>query len=280
MIKKIVFISKTKSAYSLYRMQFSTKIDGEWQIFDIGKSLSSNVRSATFDNLIVECIRATTNTIAVRDVFIQGANANFGPSVTVGDTITITFVQGIRVLEGIYYAANSAFCNNVKINIYDENDRIIYTDDSPKLVSGTNYNNLYLYKTPGLEVMKVYPINTIGTIETNSSTQISNIYQIEGIETDQNTPEGTDIKYVLSFDGRNTYKTYKDGSWIDVDISDTTNIINQGLSKSEIEAITVTEFDNALTANKTLDILSAMVTQNEYVTPSISKIKVLYLRIV
>ena len=279
MIKKIVFISKTKSSYKLYRMQFSTKIDGEWQIFDIGKSLSYNVRAATFDNLIVECSRATTSNIVVRDVFIQGANANFAGG-SIGDTITITFTQGIRVLEGIYYAANSTFCNNVKINIYDENDRIIYTDDSPKLVSGTSYANLYLYKTPGLEVMKVYPINTIGTIETNSNSQISNIYQIEGIVVDQNTPEDTDIKYVLSFDGRNTYKTYKDGSWIDVDISDTTNIINQGLSKSEIEAITVTEFDNALTANKTLDILSAMVTQNEYVTPSISKIKVLYLRIV
>ena len=278
MIKKIVFTITTTSGFNLYRMQFSTKIDGEWQIFDVGDVVDYSSRHATFTNLSAISVRPAGQSY-IHDALCSATSGKHS-SGSAGDTIIITFTQGIRVLEGIYCAANSTFCNNVKIDIYDENDRMIYTDNSPKLVSGTSYNDLHLYKTPGLEVMKVYPINTIGTIETNNTTQISNIYQIEGIVVDQNTPEGTDIKYVLSFDGRNTYKTYKDGSWIDVDISDTTNIINQGLSKSEIEAITVTEFDNALTTNKTLDILSGMVTQNEYVTPSISKIKVLYLRIV
>lgn len=276
MIKKIVFTITTKSLYNLYKMQFITKIDGEWQIFDVGNALKYNASGATFDNLVVESANSINSTVTIRDAFMHGSNANFAGN----NTITITFTKGIRVLQGIYYAASSTFCSNVKIDIYDENDIIIYADDSPDLKSGSSFNDLYLYKTPELEVMKVYPINTIGTIETNDNTQISNIYQIDSITVDQNTPDGTDIKYVLSFDDRNTHKTYKDGSWIDVDISNTSNIINQGLSKSELEALTATEFDNTLTSTKTLDVLSAMVTQNENVTPSISKIKVLYLRIV
>ena len=283
MIKKIVldFSSYTSSSSTIYKMQFYTKVDGEWVIYDVGNSISANASTAYFDNLSVESTVRASITYQLRSAFdgTGGTSGNFIAG-TGTRTVTITFPNGIRVLSGIYYSWNANFCRNVKIRIYDENDRVIYSDDSPTLTSSSSASTVHFYKTTGLEVMKVYPINTIGTIETNDNTQITSIYQIEGITTEQNTPENTNIRYLLSFDGRNTYKTYKDNSWVDVDISTKSNIMTQGLTKEEIESLTVTEFNEAMTENKTLDIIGGMTTQDEYSSPSISQVKVLYLKIV
>lgn len=285
MIKKIVFSFPTKIIANIYKIKFCTKIDGEWGIYDTGALTGAvqTINATDFENIYVETTKKAVNGNVLEYVFSSSKTADnnysqFSP--TIGE-ITVTFKEPIRSLLGIYYSALSNFTDYVQIRVYDENDTLIYEDLTPELTANTSPSQeLRLYETVGLEVMKVYPTNTVGTIETNDNTQISNIYQIESIVPTQTVPDNTDIRYLLSFDGRNTYKTYKDGSWDDVDITDTSNIMSLGLTKDEIEKLSTKELNLALTENRTLDILIGMVTQDEYNSPSISEVKVLYLRIV
>ena len=276
MIKKIVFNIPTSSGnVNLYRMQFSTKVDGEWAIYDIGKFIGEIDNGVEFENITVEYLNYGGSTIiaGLKGPFLFTGNFQL----TYGDgPLVITFKEGLRVLSGIYYGFYYAVPTNMII--YDENDVVLFEGSgfSKMSMAGANYAT-HFFATKDLEIMRVYPKNTLGTIETNDNTQVKNIYQIESIIPSQVTPENTDIRYLLSFDGRNTYKTYKDGSW---NVVDTSNIMNEGMTKDEIIALTPNDFDTGMTTDRTLDILIGMTTQNEYSTPSISEVKVLYLRIV
>lgn len=289
MIKKIVFSCAAAASYAdpkIFKIKFCTKIDGEWGIYDTGAITGAvqTINATDFENIYVETTKKAVNGNVLEYAFSSSKTASssyctFGPG---SGEITVTFKEPIRSLLGIYYSATSYFTNYVQqIRIYDENDSLIYEDLAPTLTANNSPSQeLRFYETVGLEVMKVYPTNTVGTIETNDNTQISNIYQIESIVPTQAVPDNTDIRYLLSFDGRNTYKTYRDGSWVDVDITDTSNIMSLGLTKDEIEKLSTKELNLALTENRTLDILIGMVTQDEYSSPSISEVKVSYLRIV
>ena len=280
MIKKIEFISTdVTTVWRIFKIHFYTKVNGVWANFNPGAYKSGTVNSAVFENMTVTTAKNFPNANILKNIFngTGDAGTNYSSSLQVGDPMTITFTKGLKVLSGIYYAAHSAWCNAVKFKIYDENNRLIYSDDKPVLKSSTA---LQFYKTTGLELMKVYPVNTVGTIETNDNTQIKEVYQIEGITVSQNTPEGTDVKYLISFDGRKTYKTYKDGIWSNIDINNLSNIIEFGLTKSEIEAIKSQQFNEAISENRTVDVIAGMITNTDYNTPSISEIKVLYLKIV
>lgn len=88
--------------------------------------------------------------------------------------------------------------------------------------------------------------------------------------------KGSEQDFINSLKGKDGI----DGSWVDVDITDTSNIMSLGLTKDEIEKLSTKELNLTLTENRTLDILIGMVTQDEYSSPSISEVKVSYLRIV
>lgn len=280
MIKKIVFSTNPTSGGQTFRIQFTTKVNGEWDIYDIGNYIGTiGTTGVEFDKIIVEYSKSISAGLeSLKNPFLFNGSSFSIPN-GVG-ALTITFKEGLRVLSGInhgFYSTNLP----KKVSIYDENGVLLHEGSELKGigVSSASYATEF-YATPELELMKVYPTNVIGTIETNDNSQVSNIYQIENIVTTQVVPENTDIKYLLSFDGRNTYKTYKNGSWVDVDISIKSNIMNQGMTKDEIEALTKNEFAMVITDNKTMDTLIGMTTGSEYSTPFISEVKVVYLRIV
>lgn len=276
MIKKIVF-ALPNNATTLYRMHFYTKVNGEWAMYDVGKYLGSvSTNSIEFDNIIVKLGYYTGSSLSsLKTPF----TSSYGSGITLSNntsTLTVIFKNGLKVLSGFYYGFYSYA--PTKVSIYDENDLMIYegTNLEKMVYNSATYATLF-YNTKELETMKVYPTNVVGTIESKDTTQITNIYKIESITTTQVQPENTDIRYLLSFDGRNTYKTYRDGLWVTID---TANNMNEGLTKEELESLTSDDFAKGITDNKTLDILVGMTTDNENVSPSISAVKVLYLRIV
>ena len=125
--------------------------------------------------------------------------------------------------------------------------------------------------------MKAYPINKLGTLETNDISHISNAYSIDQILPEYAEPNGTKIRFALSFDNRNTYKVCNHGSWSEIDKE---KIIEQGMTGTELSGLISSNYVLALTESKTVDILVGMITENQKSTPNITKKTTDYLEIV
>ena len=123
---------------------------------------------------------------------------------------------------------------------------------------------------------KIYDLNT-GLIETLDTNNFKNIPvdKFEKIKVLYTNPAGTYINCLISFDQKQTWKTFNGTSWST--ISDTTpnNILLNGMDISKI---------NKLDKNKLIaggftgdiDFRIAMKTNDNTITPSITKIYILY----
>lgn len=259
MIKKIKFTNKYNSTVSIEGLKIYTYKNGDWETIHTGTSTTST--SNRFES---NTIKVTRNVNHPRGymywIFTQDG------SIYANESITIEFKQPLKVLKCI--VATLGNNNAILSTIYDENDNKIY--EINKMMSGNN-------KTPELMKMKVYPTNTVGTIVTNDTSHISDVYSISQVTTDETTEDAiTDIKYAVSFDGRKTYKVYKNSAWSALSLS---NIMTNGMSKTELEALTDSEYDPQLTSDRTFDIVAGMNTNNSEKTPSIKSIIVDYLKI-
>lgn len=290
MIKRVRFKwdYKTKSTVYWARMQFVTKINGEWAIFSPGGALGYDAYNAEFDNLTV-----TSNVAWTLDSNFNLSNpfrwfTNYvdisSNKISNGGYVDIIFKEGLQVLQGFYYYFTKDHPNILEI--YDENDVLIYNNDDLKLEyiqsSDGTYQNVikttnYFYATPELELMKTYPINKLGTLETNDISHVSNAYSIDQILPEYTEPDGTKIRFALSFDGRNTYKVCNHGSWTEIDKD---KIIEDGMTGTELSGLISSNYVLALTESKTVDILVGMITENPNSTPNIIKITTDYLEIV
>ena len=284
MIKKMVMRWTFKSSFNCYwaRMQFVTKVDGKWGIFNVGRLLGSDNYNAEFENLLVKSNAIIGNGITFPFQWFTNY-CNISASNLAGKSIEITFKKGIQVLQGFYYYFGKGGPDT--IDFYDENDVLIWHKEgivferpskSPSDTSIIASSN-YFYATPELELMKTYPINTLGTLETNDISHISNVYSIDQILPEYVEPDGTKIRFALSFDNRNTYKVCNHGSWTEIDKD---KIIEQGMTGTELGGLISSNYVLALTESKTVDILVGMITVNQYSTPNITKITTDYLEIV
>ena len=285
MIKRIRFKWDCKTSNYTYwaRMQFVTKINGEWAIFSPGNVLGYDANNAELENLTVtsngKWEDSTPNNLSVPFRWYTNY-VRFLSGIDNGGYVDITFKEGIQVLQGFYHC----FVTNAPniLEIYDENDVLIYNNNELKLqklpnaASGIQSTN-YFYATPELELMKTYPINKLGTLETNDISHVSNAYSIDQILPEYAEPNGTKIRFALSFDGRNTYKVCNHGSWSEIDKD---KIIEDGMTGTELSGLISSNYVLALTESKTVDILVGMITENPNSTPNIIKITTDYLEIV
>ena len=287
MIKRVRFKWDYAVTGTIYwgRMQFVTKINGEWAIFSPGNVLGTDNKNAEFDSLTVTSSGAWNVNKKLSSPFLWYTDYTSinGSNMSNGGYIDIIFKEGLQVLQGFYYY----FTNNHPniLEIYDENDVLIYNNDelkleylssnatSPSAIKSTNY----FFATPELELMKTYPINKLGTLETNDISHVSNAYSIDQILPEYAEPDGTKIRFALSFDGRNTYKVCNHGSWSEIDKD---KIIEDGMTGTELSGLISSNYVLALTESKTVDILVGMITENPNNTPNIIKITTDYLEIV
>ena len=261
------------------RLQFVTNVGGEWQIYDIGNLISETKYVVEFDNIIAKSAWGWDN---FRNMFLfNGSYSESSNSYPRGATISVTFKNPLSVLKGFYYYFSTSVPSYLKI--YDENDTLIYENDNLELELGETTNTSitlasnYFKEIPELQIIKAYPVGVLGTLETNNISHISNIYSVDQILPYQVEPDGTMIRYALSFDNRATYQSYKNGSWNTINKA---NIINEGMTQTELSGLTTSEYVLALTDKKTIDIFIGMMTTNTTTTPSVSKITTDYLEIV
>lgn len=160
------------------------------------------------------------------------------------------------------------------VEIEDESGTIVYqkTDINP---SKCIYAESYAY----LDVEeKSYIINSPQRVFTTSTSKISSIDLINGIRVKHYEPKNTKIRYALSFGG-SAYRVYNKTTemWDDLTDNSAQTVIDNGMSKTDIEDILSVDFykTNGHTKGQSIDVLVSMITSNSKVTPRIIQFKVL-----
>ena len=136
--------------------------------------------------------------------------------------------------------------------------------------NGTNQSNaVSLVNMDGLVVVTyqvAYPINTDYVITSVNSFNLTGLY-LTGITCVQGLPTNTIIRYLLSFDGKTSWKVFDGTLWKTVLLSD---IRTSGMTLAQIQAITKENF--LLVSSGTVDVAGLLYTTDSSVTPSISSI--------
>jgi hypothetical protein len=180
---------------------------------------------------------------------------------TVGTAITGTLINAtnfrIGTREGVAYPMNGLLD---EIVIYD---RVITVSEV-----AIRWNSGAGTESTGYDITKGWYIRTnTNQINTSSWTSIGNI------QITQTIPANTNIKYLVSVDGRITWKKWNGISWVSVLLA---NIDTEGNTKIEVEAITDGQWALLFVAG-TLDIISSLKTTDATQTPSLSQIFIIYL---
>lgn len=282
MIKRIHFVYPNGcNVYTrLYRLQFvERKEDGDWGIYEVGKSLSNSGYRCTFEYL--SCNHVDSSPYMTPAFLFNGGfgeTYQFGPTNVDSPTYRIEFTNPIAELKGFYYYWDIP---PTEMYVFDENDNIIFEEKNLGLAkcTGDALSSNYFYDTPTLRINKAYKTNIVGTVETNNVSHITNVHSINQIKPNQIEHEKTSIRYLLSFDNRNTYKAYNTdtSNW---EVIDKSEIMTKGMTNTTLEGLTASEYTLVLTDNKTIDVMFGMVTSDANVSPSISKIEINYLEIV
>jgi len=120
-----------------------------------------------------------------------------------------------------------------------------------------------------------YPSSQAYYITTASGSQVdsSSWYAIQSVTTSETTPTGTSIKYLVSFDGRSTWKYWSGSAWT---LSSLTNLQTNGMDKTTLEAITESQWSLGFIAG-TLDFAFDLKTSDSDNTPELNGINVNYL---
>ena len=123
---------------------------------------------------------------------------------------------------------------------------------------------------------KIYDLNT-GLIETLDTNNFKNIPvdKFEKIKVLYTNPDGTYINCLISFDNKTTWKTFNGTSWSTISDTTPSNILLNGMDISKINKL---DKNKLITGGFTgdIDFRIAMKTNDNTVTPSITKIYILY----
>jgi hypothetical protein len=108
------------------------------------------------------------------------------------------------------------------------------------------------------------------TTGTGSRLDTSTWNSMSGVALTQTEPANTQVRYLVSFDGRNTWKRWTGSAWVEETLA---NIHTNGMTKTALEGITQVQWNSAGFVPGTLDFAVGLKTTDANVTPSIDKIQ-------
>ena len=125
-------------------------------------------------------------------------------------------------------------------------------------------------------IKKIYDLNTglIETLDTNNFRNIP-VNKFEKIKVLYTNPAGTYINCLISFDQKQTWKTFNGTNWSTISDTTPSNILLNGMDVSKVNKL---DKNKLIAGGFTGDIefRIAMKTNDNTVTPSITKIYILY----
>lgn len=118
--------------------------------------------------------------------------------------------------------------------------------------------------------IKNYHKNIETEITTDLTSQITGINSIDNIDIDSLEEPNTKIRHAFSFDGKITWKVYKENEWKVIDKND---ILSNGMNKDEIKSLTSDDFLKLnLPNDSTLNVCSKMISYDDMFSPILRKI--------
>ena len=177
------------------------------------------------------------------------------------DTLTTTMVDTAHL-----YIARGAGTMNYYTGKMDE--VVVYDRELTPAQVAYRYNS-----GTGRETILAYD-NTKGWYVSTNTNQLNTLLwaDIQSIAFDETTPASTQVRYLVSFDGRATWKAHSGGSWSTVALG---NIDTQGNSKAQLEALVKADWDLIFTPG-TFDIVSSLKTTDVEQTPQLSQVILTY----
>ena len=116
-----------------------------------------------------------------------------------------------------------------------------------------------------------YVTDTLQTVKTTANSNINDITTLKRIVINSVEEPNTKIRFALSFDGRTTWKVFKDSTWKSLDEN---KILEDGMTKDEVNALTSDDFKLlSITTNFSLDIYAGMITYDECFSPRLINAK-------
>ena len=281
-IKKVRFnfgLSTTNPNPTFGVVKFYTKIGGSWAVYNAGSKVNNTETTNMFIKPSLPKLSTSKDyTALITDTVPLLSFMDVSASIEA--YVDFIFKNPIDVINKITYStrySNSLYLRVLKITIYDEDDVIIYSNDNSIL--STTDRQIVTQTTPELEYIKTYATNKISYIETTDTNQLKQVFGINAIQiTNKEIEDETYCRFLFSFDGRQTYKTFDMDSktWVECAKE---NIIEKGLTANDLGTSVYKYISNGLEDTATLDILVGMMTMNPIKTPNIQKITVDYLKI-
>ena len=199
-----------------------------------------------------------------------------------------TFTQittNVNDIKSVYYCSYQTFIlkndNTLwsvgynefgQLGLGDTTNRYTFTQITTNADNIKSFPNQYNIPT----IIKVYDLNT-GLIETLDTNNFKNIPvdKFEKIKVLYTNPDGTYINCLLSFDNKTTWKTFNGTDWNTISDTSSNNILLNGMDISKINKLDKNKLiQGGFTGD--IDFRIAMKTNDNTVTPSITKIYILY----
>lgn len=227
----------------------------------------------------VFCDDADTITVNPNELVIRSAlNCNAMRSGNFYEIIFETPIEFAYMNWTTWIYTNSSTYINLTspyaIEIEDEFGTIIY-DKRDLNPTKAIFAKSYLY----LDVEeKSYITNSPQRVITTANSRVSSIDLINAIKVDQTEPSNTQIRYALSFGGRNYVKFDKTTKqWVNLANIEGSTILSDGMSKVELEDLLSVDFykTNGHQKGESIDVALAMMTTNEKITPKVTQFKIL-----
>ena len=160
-----------------------------------------------------------------------------------------------------------------QLGLGDTNNRTTFTQITTNVDDIKSFPNQY-EDIPF--TTKIYDLNT-GLIETLDTNNFKNIpvNKFEKIKVLYTNPAGTYINCLVSFDQKQTWKTFNGTNWSVISDTTPSNILLNGMDVSKINKLDKNKLiQGGFTGD--IDFRIAMKTNDNTVTPSITKIYILY----
>ena len=229
------------------------------------------------------------NVILKNDGTLWGAGRNYSGQLGLGDNIDKTTFTQITTntdnIKEVYCGGGCTFIlkndgtlwsagynDDGRLGLGDTNYRTNFTQVTTNTNNIKSLSNQYIIPT----IIKVYDLNT-GLIETLDTNNFKNIPvdKFEKIKVLYTNPAGTYINCLVSFDQKQTWKTFTGSVWNVVSDTTPSNIQSVGMDISKINELNKDKLiAGGFTGN--IDFKITLKTNDDTKTPSITKIYIEY----